>query len=45
MAIYICSVCGYIYDEAKKEVAWDALPEDWVCPVCDSEKELFDKEE
>jgi glutamate synthase domain-containing protein 2/rubredoxin len=41
MAVYECSVCGYIYDESKEEVPWLDLPETWVCPLCDTEKRFF----
>ena len=49
---YICSVCGYIYDEAKgipeagiaPGTAWEDLPEDWVCPLCGAAKEEFGKQ-
>ena len=42
MKKYICSVCGFIYDEAKgiPEVSiapgtkWKDLPDDWLCPLC-----------
>lgn len=36
-----CVVCGYIYDEALNSVKFANLPEDWVCPVCGSEKADF----
>jgi flavin reductase (DIM6/NTAB) family NADH-FMN oxidoreductase RutF/rubredoxin len=42
-ARYKCSVCGYIYDEAEEEIKFADLPEDWVCPICGSEKEDFYK--
>ncbi|MCX6638930.1 MAG: rubredoxin [bacterium] len=45
MARYVCQVCGHVYDEEKEGVKWDDLPDDWTCPVCDSEKELYIKEE
>ncbi|NLC68700.1 MAG: rubredoxin [Clostridiaceae bacterium] len=53
MAKYVCSVCGYVYDEAEGSpdegiapgTAWEDLPEDWVCPVCGAEKSEFYKEE
>lgn len=46
---YICSVCGYIYDEAKgipetgivPGTKWEALPGDWVCPLCGASKAEF----
>ena len=41
MAIYECSVCGYIYDESKEQVPWLDLPELWTCPLCDTEKKFF----
>jgi methylamine---glutamate N-methyltransferase subunit C len=41
MAIYKCEVCDYIYDEDKEGVKWADLPDDWVCPVCESEKSEF----
>ena len=33
--------CGYIYDEAKEGKKFADLPDNWVCPVCGSEKEDF----
>ena len=42
MKKYICNVCGYIYDEAAEGVAFDALPDDWVCPLCGAGKEDFE---
>jgi flavin reductase (DIM6/NTAB) family NADH-FMN oxidoreductase RutF/rubredoxin len=36
-----CTACGYIYDEAEQEVRFADLPEDWICPVCASEKSDF----
>lgn len=49
MSKYVCSVCGYIYDEAKGNLeqgiaqgtAWDDIPEDWVCPLCGATKAEF----
>ena len=41
MAKYICSVCEYVHDEEKTGQKWDDLPEDWVCPVCESPKNYF----
>jgi len=36
-----CTACGYIYDEAEEEIKFADLPDDWVCPVCGSEKSDF----
>lgn len=32
-----CQVCGHTVEEEK----WIALPQDWCCPVCESEKSYF----
>jgi hemerythrin-like domain-containing protein/rubredoxin len=50
-SIYECSVCGYRYDPAEGDpehgipagTSFDELPEDWVCPLCGSTKDLFNK--
>ena len=50
---YECTVCGYVYDpeqgDADSGVApgtsFEALPADWVCPVCGAGKEDFIKVE
>jgi len=36
-----CSVCGYIYDEAKEGIPFEELPEDWTCPQCGAPKSAF----
>ena len=51
MAKWECRVCGYIYDHAKGDpdngvspgTAFENLPEDWVCPSCGANRDLFDK--
>ncbi|MCK4417808.1 MAG: rubredoxin [Candidatus Latescibacteria bacterium] len=44
MAKYKCTVCGYIYDPAENNnVAFEDLPDDWVCPVCGVGKDKFEK--
>ena len=41
---YVCSVCGYVYDPAEHDgVAFEDLPEDWVCPRCKKPKEKFNR--
>ncbi len=42
MAQYRCVVCEYIYDENQGGVAWNDMPEDWLCPVCGSPKKLYE---
>lgn len=46
---YICTICGYIYDEAAglpeagipPGTAWEEVNEDWVCPICGASKTAF----
>ena len=52
MKKYICTVCGYLYDPAEgvpendiePGIAFEDLPDDWVCPVCGVDKDLFEEE-
>ncbi|MDD3751547.1 MAG: rubredoxin, partial [Tissierellia bacterium] len=49
---YICSICGYEYDEQngipesgiEPGTKWEDLPEDWVCPLCGADKTEFKKQ-
>ena len=41
MAKLRCTVCNYVYDEAKEEVNFNDLPKEWVCPVCGAPKTAF----
>lgn len=49
---YVCDVCGYIYDPEVGDpdngieagTAFEALPEDWVCPLCGVGKDDFSPE-
>lgn len=38
---YICSICGYVYDETAESTAFTNLPDSWVCPLCRAAKDLF----
>ena len=46
---YKCNVCGYIYDPESGDekggipegTAFEELPKDWICPVCDAQKSDF----
>ena len=40
---YRCTICGYIYDNAKESVKFEDLPDDWKCPMCGMGKEMFKK--
>ncbi len=47
---YICSVCGYEYDEEvgceeagiAPGTTWENVPEDFTCPLCGVAKEMFE---
>ena len=53
MKTWVCSVCGWVYDEAAGDadydlaagVAFEDLPEDFVCPLCGVDKSLFEQQE
>lgn len=52
MSKYVCTVCGWIYDEERgmpeKGIApgtrFEDLPEEFVCELCGVSKEDFTKE-
>ena len=52
MKRYVCSVCGYVYDEAEGApdhgiapgTRWEDVPEDFVCPLCGVGKDEFEKQ-
>ena len=52
MAKYVCTTCGYVYDEnlgdeeysIKAGTKFEELGEDWLCPLCSLGKEVFEKE-
>ncbi|MDD3766878.1 MAG: rubredoxin [Eubacteriales bacterium] len=52
MAKYICSICGFVYNEAEgmpqagiaSGTSWEDLPPGWVCPICGAEKSEFEKQ-
>ena len=52
MKQYVCSVCGYVYDEAAGApddglapgTLWADVPEDWVCPLCGAAKAEFEEQ-
>jgi rubredoxin len=50
MKVYMCVICGFIYDESKGHpesglapgTPWAEVPEDWTCPDCGAGKEDFE---
>lgn len=53
MAKYVCSICGYEYDEEagcpEKGIPagtkWEDLPESFTCPLCGASKDDFVKQD
>jgi rubredoxin len=49
---YVCTVCGYEYDEEvgyeeegiAPHTKWEDVPDDFVCPLCGVGKDLFEAE-
>jgi Rubredoxin len=44
LARYVCTVCGYVYDEDAEGTLFADLPDDWECPVCGEGKKEFELE-
>lgn len=50
MQKWICTVCEYVYDPEAGDpdngvdtgTAFEDLPDDWVCPDCGVEKDMFE---
>ncbi len=45
MAVYVCGMCGFEYDEAAVGALWGSLPDSWVCPSCGAPKSLFSRKQ
>lgn len=51
MKVYVCTICGWEYDEAKgaPEIGiepgtkWEDVPSDFRCPVCKAQKVKFEE--
>ena len=49
MAKYVCTVCGFVYDEAEgypdggiaPGTKWENVPDDFTCPLCGVGKDMF----
>lgn len=49
MAKYVCTICGFVYDESKGNpeagiapgTRWDDIPDNWECPLCGASKSDF----
>jgi rubredoxin len=44
-----CGICWHVYDPAEGDLVWqiepgtpfEALPEEWRCPICDAPQSKF----
>ena len=39
---YVCTLCGYVYDDSVESTHFSELPDDYVCPLCGASKESFE---
>ncbi len=40
--VWVCKICGYVYDDAKEDTPVEELPDVWTCPVCKHLKSDFE---
>ena len=53
MAKYVCTACGWIYNETvgyqkggiAPDTRWEDVPAEFTCPVCGADKESFMKQD
>ncbi len=53
MKQYVCTVCGYIYNETTGDpdhgvgpgTPWEHVPEEYECPLCHVGKDMFEETE
>ncbi len=43
MAQWVCTVCGWVYDEAIEAIPFEQQPDDYVCPSCGAPKSAFEE--
>ena len=50
MKKYVCTICGFVYDEEQglpdegiaPGTKWEDVPDDFVCPECGVGKDMFE---
>lgn len=40
--VWVCKICGWIYDEEKTGIPFEELPDDFICPLCKHPKSDFE---
>jgi hypothetical protein len=38
---HVCTICGHIHDE-ETEGKWETLSEDFCCPMCNADLDLYE---
>ncbi|HOJ70757.1 MAG TPA: rubredoxin [Syntrophorhabdaceae bacterium] len=41
--VWVCSICGYEYNENYEKTPFTELADDWHCPICNAPKSAFQK--
>lgn len=49
MGKYVCDVCGWVYNPEEgwpdagiaPGTPWEEVPDDFVCPICGVDKDIF----
>lgn len=52
MSKYVCTICGFVYDEAEgyeeggiePNTKWEDIDDSFVCPLCGASKDEFEQE-
>ena len=52
MEKWVCTICGYVYNlevgdpdsGIEPGTDFEDIPDDWVCPDCGVDKDMFEKE-
>ena len=40
--VWVCKICGYVYDDNVEKVPFEELPDSWTCPLCKHPKSDFE---
>ncbi len=40
--VWVCKICGYVYDDNVEKVPFEKLDENWTCPLCKHPKSDFE---
>ena len=40
--VWVCKICGYVYDDNVETIPFEDLPDTWTCPLCKHPKSDFE---